>query len=187
MSAVDGGGAILTLEPLVEAVRDGLESRRWELSGLQKTTSHRFEGKWEGEDTRSAYLFFHHAEKWEDVSIDVYLDETPEGLQGNLALVLDGREVDVTGDVRAVLRDLGSLASRTLPEGYRTPVSARYRIPDGGSSPDHASVEFRFKLRIPRTAIQAGSSAVSALASAVAGAFERLLAEPGLAGLAFVE
>jgi hypothetical protein len=29
------------------------------LSGLQKTTSHQFEGRWEGESTRSAYLFFH--------------------------------------------------------------------------------------------------------------------------------
>ena len=54
---------ILTLEPLVDAVREGVESAGWHLSGLQKTTSLEFEGRWEGESTRSAYLFFHRADE----------------------------------------------------------------------------------------------------------------------------
>ena len=80
---------IYTLEPLIEAVRAGVESTDWKLSGLQKTTSHQFEGKWEGESTRSAYLFFHLPNGPDYASIDVYLDETTQGLAGNLALVVD--------------------------------------------------------------------------------------------------
>ncbi len=37
-------GSLLTLEPLIDAVREGVEAEGWELSGLQKTTSHQFEG-----------------------------------------------------------------------------------------------------------------------------------------------
>jgi hypothetical protein len=33
---------LLTLEPLIEAIRSGIEDSGWELSGLQKTTSHQF-------------------------------------------------------------------------------------------------------------------------------------------------
>ena len=68
---------ILTLEPLLEAVREGLETSGWELSGLQKTTSHQFEGRWEGDSTRSAYLFFHPPHGPDFVSVDVYLDTGP--------------------------------------------------------------------------------------------------------------
>ena len=62
------------------------------LSGLQKTTSHQFEGRWQGESSRSAYLFFHDDARPDYVSIDVFLDETTRGLKGNLALVLAGPE-----------------------------------------------------------------------------------------------
>ena len=48
-----------TLEPLIDAVRDGVEGKGWSLSGLQKTSSTEFEGRWAGQTTRSAYLFFH--------------------------------------------------------------------------------------------------------------------------------
>jgi len=201
VSAPSRPGPILTLEPLIDAVRDGVEMRGWELSGMQKTTSHRFEGRWKGDATRSAYLFFHAPGRWDELSIDVYLDETTRGLTGNLALVLDGREPTVTGDLRETLAELARLASASLPEGYRIPVSLRFRLPnahgalpgggegrkaaaDGSTGGDATNVEIRFKVRIPSTAIDAGPSSVSALASAVAGAFEALLREPGLDALA---
>ena len=208
---------ILTLEPLLESVREGVQEVGWELSGLQKTTSHRFEGRWEGDSTRSAYLFFHRPGTDEPVSVDVYLDETSRGLKGNLALVLEGREPQITGRAPEVLEALGKVAARELPEGYRTPVSIRYRIPDGvegpqrkegrpdpgsGNGAEHADaaregrntfdagdidVEVRIKLRIPDTAIEAGQSAVSALSSAVVGAFEKLLEEDAVAHYCWLE
>lgn len=171
---------LFTLEPLIAAIRDGVESAGWELSGLQKTTSHQFEGRWEGESTRSAYLFFHRRDGADDASVDVYLDETSKGLKGNLALVVEGREPSRTGDVPNVLSGLGRLASEALLEGYRTPVSLRFRLPDGDADVSDADVEIRFKVRIPGTAIEAGASAVSALASASVRAFEGLLDEPEL-------
>lgn len=173
-----GGGALLTLEPLVEAVRDGLEAAGWELSGLQKTTSHRFEGRWDGEATRSAYLFFHRPDADADVSVDVYLDETSHGLKGNLALVLDGPELGDLGEPVAAMNRLGAAASDCLPAGYRAPLTLRFRLPDSDAEPAGAHSEVRFKLHIPRVALDAGASAVSALASAVVRAFETLLEHP---------
>lgn len=164
----------------MEAVRDGVETAGWELSGLQKTTSHHFEGRWEGDSTRSAYLFFHHPRRWKGASVDVYLDETSKGLRGNLALVLDGRPVDVTGEVPRTLPALGRVAARVLPDGYRTPVTLRFRLKDGEEDVDGSDVEIRVKIHIPGSAMEAGSSAVSALASAVVDAFEELLDEDDL-------
>ena len=179
--------AILTLEPLIEAVRDGVEATEWELSGMQKTTSHQFEGRWEGESTRSAYLFFHRPGLWETVSVDVYLDETPRGLQGNLALVMDGPPLHALGDPEEALRALGSAAAETLPRGYRTPVTLRLRIPDGKADAAEAELEVRFKLRIPATAVEAGPSAVSALASSAVRAFEALAGHAGIQPYVVVE
>lgn len=173
-----GKGGILTLEPFIEAVKDGVGATEWELSGLQKTTSHQFEGRWEGESTRSAYLFFHRPGRWEGASVDVYLDETPRGLHGNLALVADGRTLEELGDPAAALGALGEAAAERLPAGYRTPVTVRLRLPDGTADPADAELEIRFKLRIPSTAIEAGGSAVSALASAAVRAFESLATHP---------
>ena len=85
-----------TLEPLIHAVQDGVQSRGWILSGTQKTTSMEFEGRWAGASTRSAYLFFHRDEV-EDASVDVYLDETPAGLHGSLSL--PRRKASTTGRV----------------------------------------------------------------------------------------
>lgn len=180
MTSSSGSAPVLTLEPLVEAVREGVEEAGWELSGLQKTTSHQFEGRWEGESTRSAYVFFHRPDRWEGVSIDVYLDETSRGLKGNLALVVDGRPFGELDDVEAALAVLGAAAHEHLPEGYRTPVTFRLRLSDSDVEPAQASLEIRFKLHIPRTAIDAGASAVSALASTAARAFEALAVDRGI-------
>lgn len=182
MSGPGERGPLLTLEPLLDAVRDGIESGGWELSGLQKTASHRFEGRWEGEWTRSAYLFFHRTEVEDDTSVDVYLDETSSGLKGNLALVMDGPDLGALGDPVAAMEVLGRAASECLPEGYRTPVTLRFRLPDATTAASDASSEIRFKLRIPRAAVDAGASAVSALASATVRSFEELLRHPGVRG-----
>ncbi|MEQ8329124.1 MAG: hypothetical protein RH859_01550 [Longimicrobiales bacterium] len=168
-------GPILTLEPLIEAVQDGVEAAGWALSGLQKTTSHQFEGRWAGDATRSAYLFFHEPDSEQPASIDVYLDETTRGLGGNLALVVDLRPLAGLPPVAETLGRLGALASAALPEGYRTPVTLRFRLGDGPDDPGSATTEARFKLRIPTTALEAGPAAVSALASAAVSSYQILL------------
>jgi hypothetical protein len=170
---------LLTLEPLIEAVRSGIESWGWELSGLQKTTSHQFEGRWAGDSTRSAYLFFHRPEGAERVSIDVYLDETSRGLAGNLALVVDARLLSGLGDVPSALRTLGGISADALPEGYRTPLTLRLRL-DRGQEVGEASSEIRFKLRIPPAAFAAGAGSVAALAGTTVGSFQELLSDERL-------
>lgn len=175
-----GGDGLLTLEPLIEAVRSGVEAAGWELSGMQKTTSHQFEGRWEGESSRSAYLFFHLSDGPEHVSIDVFLDETTRGLTGNLALVIDGQPLPELGDVDAALRALGRIAHQALPAGYRTPLTLRFRLDGRSRDPAEAETEIRFKLRIPRKTIGSGSGAVTELAHVTVQAFEALLSDPEL-------
>lgn len=174
---------LLTLEPLLEAVRDGIEHAGWLLSGLQKTTSTEFEGAWAGQSTRSAYLFFHRGDLPEAVSVDVFLDETSDGLQANLALVVEGPQLREIADVPALLERVGAAARDTLPEGYRTPISLRLGLADANRPPGQADLQFRFKIRAPSSAIRAGSSAMSALASASVGSFEHLLERPEIAEL----
>lgn len=176
-------GAILTLEPLLDAVREGLEVDGWELSGLQKTTSYEFEGRWAGDSSRSAYLFFHSAQVPEWVSLDVFLDETNRGLKGNLALVVDGPALSDVREPGAVLTRLAEVAGGTLPRGYRTPLTLRYRLPDLMGDPADSDTEFRFKLYIPGKALKAGHSAVAALATSTAAAFRRILSAPELDSL----
>lgn len=171
---------ILTLEPLIEAVREGVEGAGWELSGLQKTTSHDFEGRWEGESTRSAYLFFHSPLAPDPVSVDVYLDETSRGLAGNLALVVDLVLLGGLGPPTEALRALGELSARVLPPGHGAPLTLRLRLPDGTAAPETAETEVRFKLRLPRSAIAAGPAAVRGLATATLKAFEEILRAPEL-------
>jgi len=171
---------ILTLEPLLEAVKDGLEMEEWGLSGLQKTTSYEFEGRWAGDSSRSAYLFFHREGVSDRVSIDVFLDETSRGLRGNLALVVDGPVLRKVADPARVLRRLGQLAGEALPPGYRTPITLRYRLGAPDRDPGDAESEFRFKLYIPAGAMEAGHPAVSALATSTARAFGEILASGGL-------
>jgi hypothetical protein len=174
---------MLTLEPLVEAVREGVEAGGWEVSGLQKTTSYQFEGRWEGDSTRSAYLFFHLPEgtATATASLDVFLDETSKGLSGNLALVLDGRSLAELGDVETCLRELAGVARGGLPRGHRTPLTLRFHLHAPDAEPGSAEAEIRFKVRIPRSAMSAGASAVSSLASITATSMRSLLESPRLA------
>lgn len=181
MSEAADAGGLLTLEPLIDAVRDGLESAGWELSGLQKTSSTEFEGRWAGQTTRSAYLFFHRStgsrDPVEAVSVEAYLDETGQGLNGNLALVADVRPLWELTSVPDTLERLRELAARHMPQGYRTPVTLRLRLARAEEAVDEADLETRIKLRIPRAAMEAGASAVAALATATVEAFEALLAD----------
>lgn len=174
-------GAILTLEPLIDAVREGVEEAGWELSGLQKTTSHQFEGRWEGESTRSAYLFFHSPTAPEPVSVDVYLDETSRGLTGNLALVVDLSRLGALGDASEALRVLGALSTRHLPAEHPRPLTLRLRMKDGAVEPDEAETEIRFKLRLPRAVIAKGPEAIRGLTRTAMAAFEGILASEELA------
>jgi len=171
---------ILTLEPLLEAVREGLEADGWELSGLQKTTSYDFEGRWAGDTSRSAYLFFHRDGVSDRVSIDVFLDETSRGLKGNLALVVDGPALRDADDPSRVLAQLSRLALGALPQGYRTPLTLRYRLPRLGDDPLGSDTEARFKLYLPEKAIRSGHGAVAALSTSTAQAFRSILESGGL-------
>ena len=167
---------LLTLEPLLDAVREGLESAGWGLSGLQKTTSYEFEGRWAGDSSRSAYLFFHREGIPDWVSIDVFLDETSRGLKGNLALVLEGPALVRVGDPGKVLSELARVGSALLPDGYRVPLSLKYGLSSLDADPLDAETEYRFKLHIPRDALSSGRGAVVNLASRTARAFEEILA-----------
>lgn len=179
----DESGAILTLEPFIEAVRDGAEGAGWELSGLQKTTSHEFEGRWAGESTRSAYLFFHRNDLSDEIAVEAFLDETGRGLRGNLSLVVEGPELRGLPPVPVLLESLASAVRATLPPGYRTPVTLRAQLPDADHPPERAELQVRVKLRFPGVALEAGRSAVSALTSATVAAFESLIVRPELRDL----
>jgi len=166
---------LLTLEPLLEAVREGLEGSGWGLSGLQKTTSYEFEGRWAGSSSRSAFLFFHKEGVPDWVSIDVFLDETSGGLKGNLALVVEGPELARVGDPEAVLGGLSGVGSSRLPKGYRVPLTLKYRLSNLGADPREAETEYRFRVQIPREALAGGRAPVAELASMAARAFEGIL------------
>jgi len=183
MKPSGGPAQIVSLEPLLDAVREGVELSGWSLSGLQKTTSHEFDGAWAGESTRSAYLFFHRDDLPECVSVEGYLDETSRGLRGNLALVLEGPTLEQLGAVRGVLERVGCASDETLPPRYHAPVSVRLAVPRRGAPAGQAGVQVRFKLVIPSPAMQAGASAVSALASEAVSSFETLLERPEVAEL----
>lgn len=180
----DGDPDILTLEPLIEAVREGVEEAGWELSGLQKTTSHQFEGRWEGESTRSAYLFFHPPAGPDYVSVDVYLDETSRGLSGNIALVADLVSLGELGEADAALEALRALSVRELDARHGRPLTLRFRLSDADRESAEAETEVRFKVKIPKAAISAGPSAVARLAAEVMSSFARILASDPLVALA---
>lgn len=169
---------ILTLEPLMEAIQAGVETVGWTLSGMQKTTSHQFEGRWEGESTRSAYLFFHPTEGPEWVSVDVYLDETGRGLSGNLALVVDVAPLERLGSTEEVLASLAAASLRHLPDRHRRPVTLRYRLADAGDEVGSAETEVRFKISLPRRLMEAGAPSVTDFTSDVVRAFGDVLRSP---------
>lgn len=169
------GEPLLTLEPLLEAVRVGVERAGWVLSGLQKTTSHEFEGRWAGDSTRSAYLFFHRHPGPEWASVDVFLDETSRGLSGNLALVLDGRVLGALGDIPGVLSTLAGLCADAMPTGAKTPLTLRLNLPSPSTPAGDAESEIRFKLRLPAAALRAGADVVSDLAADTVHRFNGLM------------
>jgi len=179
-----GEEPLLTLEPLLDALRAAIEGAGWTLSGLQKTTSHQFEGRWEGDSTRSAYLFFHPPAGPEFVSVDVYLDETSRGLSGNLALVVDLVPFGAVGSVEDVLTVLAGACAREIPESYRRPLTLRFRLADAEEEVDDAETEARLKVRIPRAAIEGGEARVTSFTDDVMDAFSRLLRAPELRALA---
>lgn len=171
-----------TLEPLVEAVRAGVEGTAWRLSGLQKTSSTEFEGRWAGESTRSAYLFFHR-QGLETVSLEAYLDETTRGLRGNIGLVADVRPLWELTSVPGALEELARVARRHVPESYQIPVTLRLRLPRVQEPVDEVELEARIKLRLPSAAFEAGAAAISALAGTAVGAFEAVLSDPDAGGI----
>ncbi len=175
MTAAPGEPPILTLEPLIETVRGAVESEGWSLSGLQKTTSHQFEGRWEGEATRSAYAFFHRANGPEWVSVDVYLDETSRGLRGNIALVLDLLPLRELGDVPEVLQRVARASALALPEKLRRPVTLRLRMDDAAAEVSESEVELRLKVRLPATGLKAGVTATTAQIREIMDSFAALL------------
>jgi len=179
----DNAHPLLTLEPFIEAVQDGITRSGWVLSGLQKTTSHQFEGRWEGENSRSAYLFFHDDEGPDFVSIDVFLDETTKGLKGNLALVVTGPELGLLGPMPDLFTALAKVTADCLPEHAHTPFVLRLTMDDPKDDPRAAETEVRIKLAIPSEDLNSGASAVSALVSSTTVAFQRVLAHQGLRSL----
>jgi hypothetical protein len=171
---------LLTLEPLLDVVRAAVQDGGWALSGLQKTTSHQFEGRWAGDSTRSAYLFFHRAGGPDWASLEVFLDETSRGLTGNLALVVDARELGSFGDVPGALSTLAGLSAGVMPPGSRTPLTLRLHLPSVVGEVGDAETEIRFKLRIPRAALDSGACAVAALTADTVERFNALAAADAL-------
>ncbi len=161
---------LLTLEPLLEAVREGVSNAGWELSGLQETTSHQLQGLWDGQNSRSAYLFFHNDRMPDFMSVDVFLDETTKGLRGSLALVVEGPDLSELGGMTDLLASLVRVSTDCMPEGYRAPITVRLRTEGPDTAPDAASSEVRPKLHIPAKALKAGAASVSALASSAVAA-----------------
>lgn len=175
-------GRLLTLEPLIDAVREGIEKAGWTLSGMQKTTSHQFEGRWAGESTRSAYLFFHQPGGRDPASVDVFLDETSQGLGGNLTLAVRGPSLGTMGDFTETLEELTRVANRELTRGHSTPVTLRATVPHRNARAADARTECRFRLVIPDVAIDAGARVVRTLSTATVKSFEALLASRVVAG-----
>jgi hypothetical protein len=177
----EGPPELLTLEPVIEALREGVEGLGWGMSGLQKTTSQELQGPWAGETSRSAYLFFHRPEVHDDAAIDVYLDEGRRGLAGNIALVLEGRDLGDLGPVPTLLESLASCAGEHLPERYKIPLTLRIRVdPRSPDGIDAAEPEVRFKVRIPQAAFRAGPDAVAGVAALAVRSFESLLGQAGV-------
>jgi hypothetical protein len=174
---MSSGDPVLTLEPLIEAIRDGVEGSGWVLSGLQKTTSQEFAGRWEGESSRSAYLFFHRPDGADGVSIDVFLDETTRGIEGNLALVVEGARISQVGDPLAALEEVMRVARSQLTResASTSPVSLRLRLDNPVQDVAAGKAELRVKVRVTAGALRGGVAEVSALATLAVRSFERLL------------
>lgn len=181
MSTRHGRSPILTLEPLLEAVRSGVEEAGWELSGLQKTTSHEFEGRWAGVSTRSAYLFFHRADLPEAISVEGFLDETSDGLKGNLTLVVEGPCYGDLGKASTVLDRVASATLDTFPSQCRVPLSLRLHLPRADTPPERAQVQLRVRVHLPPITGEVSHLNVSRYTASAVGAFEAMLERPEVA------
>ena len=175
-----GAEPVLTLEPFIEGIRSGLEGSGWVLSGLQKTTSHEFAGRWAGESTRSAYLFFHRPAGPDGVGVEAFLDETTGGMQGNVSLVLDGPGGERLGDAHAALAAAVAAARRRVERAFRVSVSLKLRADDGAADGARVTSELRIKVRVPQQALRSGVAAVADHAARFVRSFERLLEDPEL-------
>jgi hypothetical protein len=172
---------ILTLEPLLDAVRAGVEATGWELSGLQKTTSHAFEGRWAGASTRSAYIFFHRDDLPEAVSVEAFLDESSDGLEGNLSLVVEGPPYGELGKAASILGRVATAARESFPAGTRTPVSLRLSLSGPEVPPERARVQLRIRIHLPGEAIEGGARSVEGFVRSGIASCERLLECPEVA------
>jgi hypothetical protein len=174
-------GPVLTLEPFIDGVRAGVEGGGWELSGLQKTTSHEYAGRWEGDSTRSAYLFFHRPDGAEGISVEGFLDETSRGLQGNVSLVVEGPPLARLGDARAALAAAAAAVRRRIPAPRRAAVSLKLRMEEGSEAAEDATTELRVKARVTQAALREGVGAVAESVAMVVRAFEQLLEDREIA------
>ena len=174
-------GPVLTLEPFIDGVRQGIEGAGWELSGLQKTTSHEYAGRWEGDSTRSAYLFFHRPGGSDAVSVEGFLDETARGLQGNVSLVVEGPPLGRLGDARAALASATAAVRRRIPPPRRASVSLKLRMEESIEGAEDAATELRVKVRVPQAALREGVGAVGETVAWAVRAFEQLLEDREIA------
>jgi hypothetical protein len=179
------GTPLLTLEPLIEVLRSSLEAAEWQLSGVQKTTSHEYDGRWAGESTRSAYLFFHSATDEGDESIDVFVDETSQGLNGSLTLVMDGPRLKELGSVQNALDRLRAAAATAAPAGVVTSIALRAGLRNADEPGGNAETVVRFRIPIPLVATRGGARDVAAVARSAVTTFEVLRVDPNLARLSF--
>ncbi|MGI9628255.1 MAG: hypothetical protein ACR2QM_15585 [Longimicrobiales bacterium] len=168
--------SIETLEPLLAAVTANVHAKGWRLSGVQKTTSYEYEGPWEGSALRSAYAFFHRGADPEGVgpSVEVFIDETEEGVDGALSLLLQGPALGEEPDVPALVSLAVELAAQSLPREMPAPISVTYSHP-GRKLPDSATAKVRFKGKIPRSAAEAGTAAVDAVLNTTFESFQDVL------------
>ncbi len=176
-------GPLLTLEPLADVVRDTIREDDWSLSGLQKTTSYEYDGRWEGESTRSAYLFYHPVAGWEGVSLDVFLDETRRGLTASLTLVLQGPVLNDLGGVAAALERTSGIVASVVPAEVTSAVSLRAALPDVRRPAGTAETTIRVRQAVPGVAIETGKQAVAAVVRSILGTFADLRAHPDVRGL----
>ncbi|NNF28096.1 MAG: hypothetical protein HKN73_12795 [Gemmatimonadetes bacterium] len=165
-----------TLEPLLSVLRPLLEEGGWVLSGLQKTTSYEYDGAWEGTTLRSAYAFFHLEgdDEGDGPSLEAYLDETEEGLEGALSLVMAAPGPDREPGVAGLMGTALDTAAHAIPDGIPAPVSITYSGRPGATGPSSIQARVRFKARMPSTAIAGGERTLQSVTRTLLEAFEEI-------------
>ncbi len=76
----------------------------------------------------------------------------------------------------ALLERMADLSARLLRSDVRRPITVRFRMPDADAPVGEAETEVRFKVRIPRSVVEAGDGAVRGFAADSVASFEELLA-----------